>query len=172
MSYRVPKTAKNFNVFVQGEGMAGVATEIELPEVKVKGVSHRAAGMDFPIILDQGLEQLQFKFTLAEFSAAVKGLVGARNGHNTMITFKGSIGDDSAAGATVPVIANIKGLISEGAPSAWKTGEITGDKFAVDCKFYELLVNGKEVYHIDVDNFVRRIDGVDQTASQKADIGF
>jgi P2 family phage contractile tail tube protein len=37
--------------------------------------------------------------------------------------------------------------------------------------YYKLTVGGREVYEIDVENMVRRINGVDQLAGIRSDIG-
>lgn len=172
MAFRIPNTLKAFNLYLEGNNFAGLAAKLKLPEIKTKKEEHRGAGMDMPRSLMQGIEALECEFTLTEFSADVRAKVGIQNGHNTELVFKGSIGDDSGAGATKPVLVTIRGAIMEDTPSEWESGKKTEDSYKVECKFYELKVDGKEVYYIDQDNMIRRIEGTDYLASQRSDIGF
>jgi P2 family phage contractile tail tube protein len=170
MGIQMPKTLKNFNLFVEGEGYAGRVIKGKPPEVKVKKEEHRAGGMDTPLSLDQGLEALECEFTLAEFNAAVRQKVAMRNNHGTQLIFKGAIGDDVTEN-TDPVEITIRGAILEDNVGEFEAGKKTEDSYKVECKSYKLTIKGVVVYDIDIENMKRVINGVDQLASQRANIG-
>ena len=170
-----PYTLKNCNLYIADGAVtnyAGRVSSIKLPEIKVKLESYRAGGMDFELSFDQGLERLECEFTLIEFSAAVRRSVAIHKDHNTVLIFKGSIGNDTAAGATQPAQAYIRGLIHTDSPSEWSPGKKTEDNYKVEVRTYELKINGKEIYFIDHKLMIRRINGVDYLKSQRSDIGF
>lgn len=53
----------------------------------------------------------------------------------------------------------------------WKAGEKAEFKYAVAVSYYKLEVDGREVYEIDPVNGVRAINGVDQLAGMRNDLG-
>ena len=67
----IPQTLTNFNLFVDGKGYVGLATEVNLPKLKRKTEEHRAGGMDGPIKMGLGMEMLEAGFTLTGVSKDV-----------------------------------------------------------------------------------------------------
>ncbi len=72
---------------------------------------------------------------------------------------------------SVPVVATLRGLLKEVDPGDWKAGEKAEFKYAVAVSYYKLEVDGREVYEIDPVNGVRAINGVDQLAGMRNDLG-
>jgi hypothetical protein len=165
----MPKTLKGFNILVDGIGYAGRCSKLKLPELSVKGEEHRGAGMDFARKLDMGMEPMECTFTMTEFSDEIRKLVGKLNGSNTQLTFYGTLNDDESPEST-PVEAKIRCAIHKEAPTEWESGNKTEDEYTCDCKFYQLLVGGEEVYYVDNDNFIRRIGGEDQLQNMRSDL--
>jgi len=171
MAMRIPKTLKNFNCFIEGTGYAGVATEVSLPTIELNADAHRAGGMDMPRKIDLGINEMEAEVTLTEMNADVAGKTCIHNGSNTQMMFRGALNDDEST-AAVPVVAIMRGTVSKYEPSSAKSSEKTEDKFTFSLKFYELKIDGREVFHIDGDNLIRRIDGTDQLESIRSAIGF
>lgn len=69
------------------------------------------------------------------------------------------------------VVATLRGLLKEVDPGDWKAGEKAEFKYAVAVSYYKLEVDGREVYEIDPVNGVRAINGVDQLAGMRNDLG-
>jgi P2 family phage contractile tail tube protein len=84
--------------------------------------------------------------------------------------FRGTLNDDAST-ATRPVVATLRGALQKIEHGSLEAGKVSEEKFTMDVKFYELKVNGREVYYIDNDNMIRRIGGVDQLESQRGDLG-
>ena len=157
------------NLIVDGRGQAGKVTEVTLPKIAQKLEEHRAGGMDAPVEFDMGLEKLEASFTLAEYNAKVLKLFGLTLGNNTPITIRGYSEDE--LGFSQTIVAKMRGRLKDQDPGSWKPGDNAELKGAISCTYYELTINGKTIYEIDVPNMVRKIGGVDQLLRQRLALG-
>lgn len=165
-----PRILKNFNLFIQGRGNAGRADALTLPEISVKMDDHRAGGMDTETEIDMGLEKLSAKFTISDPDPAILALAGNMNSNSARVVARGSYVRDSD-NTRVAVIAEMVGRVKKASLGDWKAGDKSGQEYEMGVNYYKLTVGGREVYEIDVENMVRKIDGVDQLAGIRADIG-
>jgi P2 family phage contractile tail tube protein len=166
----LPKVLKNFTCFVDGIGYAGRVDEITLPKITFKTEEHRAGGMDAPMQIDMGMEKLEASLTFAEYSPELFAMLGLMEGNKTNIVLRGAVqGDDTAV---VPVVITLQGGFKETDMGSWKTGSKGTLKAQIAARYYKLEIGGVEIIEIDVENMVRVISGVDQTAAQRAALGF
>ena len=84
-------------------------------------------------------------------------------------TFRGSF--KTQKGGTVPVVATVRGLLKEVDPGEWKANELAACTYSVAVTYYKLEIEGREMFEIDPVNSVRKINGVDQLAALRADLG-
>lgn len=167
MARQLPKSLKGFTAFVDGRGYAGRLNSGKLPVVKMKTEGFRDGGMDGEEDLEMGQEKMEAELVFAELDRNILGLVGSRN---VPITLRGSIEDE--AGAKLAVIAEMRGLVTEVDAGEWKAGEGKGEvKLALTPGYYRLRIDGQDVYEIDVLNSVRRMNGVDQLAKRRQNLG-
>lgn len=166
----LPRILKNFNLYANGKGLAGVADEVELPEVSVKTDDYRAGGLDSEVEIDMGTDKMTAKFKLADPDPDILTLVGLTRGNSARIIAKGSYVRDSD-GARIAVVAECNGRMKKGGLGQWKAGDKADSDYEMSVNYYKLTVGGREVYEIDVENMIRRIDGVDQLAGIRSDIG-
>ena len=61
----LPRKLKNFNLLLDGESYAGVASEVVLPKLTRKTEEFRGGGMNGPVSADMGLEALNMVSTHA-----------------------------------------------------------------------------------------------------------
>jgi uncharacterized protein len=165
----LPRKLKNMTLFVDGKGQAGKVTEVSLPKIAAKLEEHRAGGMDAPVNYDMGLEALEASFTLAEYNADVLGLFGLTLGNNTAVTIRGYTEDEQGNSQTI--VAQMRGRLKDQDMGSWKPGDNAELKGAVSCVYYSLTVSGRSIYEVDSINMVRKINGVDQLAKQRAALG-
>lgn len=166
---KMPEVLKNFNVFVDGRGYAGVADEVTPPKLTVKTEEHRAGGMDAPVDIDMGMEKMTLEFTLSQYDKDVLKLFGVQNGATVPFTLRGAMSAD--AGLVSPVVINARGMFTEVDGGTWKAGEKTQMKCTVSLRYYKLSIDGDTVIEIDVENMTRIIGGVDQLSLVRAAIG-
>ncbi|WP_019646967.1 phage major tail tube protein [Novispirillum itersonii] len=103
-----PRTLQNFNVFLDGGSLAGVAKEVTLPKLTVKTIDHIAAGMSAPVALPVGsFEALTLSMTVAE--ATKQMLTGI--GTVMPVRFVGALLDGSASLGALEVY--VRGPLTE-----------------------------------------------------------
>ncbi|MFV3366567.1 phage major tail tube protein [Pseudomonas sp. NY15435] len=165
----IPQILTNTNLFVDGVSFAGDVPSLTLPALKVKTQEYRAGGMDAPILLDMGLEAMEAKFTTNGARREAMKFFGLSDQGSFNGTFRGSF--KTQKGGTVPVVATVRGLLKEVDPGEWKSNELAACTYSVAVTYYKLEIEGREMFEIDPVNSVRKINGVDQLAALRADLG-
>lgn len=160
---------RNVNVIVDGRGHAGTAMSCQLPKLTVATDEHRAGGMDAPVEIDMGLEKLECGFTLNSVDADLLASWGLAPGQQVPLTIRGAL--QSEDGTVTPAVAKVRGQIREIDFGDWKPGEKSELKAMVAVRYYELVVGGRQVVEVDVENMIRRVNGVDQLESQRSALG-
>jgi len=144
----------DFDVFIKGKGQIGTAYKVTVPKITQAKESHTSGVGDYEISIGQ-FEKMECSFTIlreellfyeamsdlndveVEFIEAVKAGSEAREGN---YEFKGVLDLDTAE-------AERK-----------KKKEVTGS-IAINRAYHS--VEGKEAYHIDFENGIARVGGVD-----------
>lgn len=165
----LPRQLKNFNCYLDGTSYAGLASEVQLPELSVNTADYRGGGMDAPEAVDMGMEALSATVTLAEYNQQMLKAFGVIDHRAVNLQFRGAIqreGEDA-----VPVIAEMTGRFTAHNPNAWESGSNAPVAGTFRCSYYKLTVDGETIYEIDVENMKRIIGGEDQMASIRGAIG-
>lgn len=168
MARTLPRNIKGYTSFIDGWGMAGITTGGKLPVIKAKVEGYRDGGMDGEDELEFGIEKLESELTFSELNETVMLAV---LGRDKPITLRGSMEGEGPNAVAIPVIAQMRGLVTSVDPGEWgdpKKGEV---KLALTPNYYRLRIGGREIYEIDLLNGVRRIGGVDQLAGRRAALG-
>lgn len=165
----IPQTLTNFNLFVDGKGFAGLATQVTLPKLKVKADTHRAGGMDVGVKLDLGMEEMEGSFTLSGISADALKFFGLADQTAFAGVFRGAFRDQK--GQVVAAIVTFRGALHEVDMGDWKPGEKSENKFTVDLAYYKLEIDGAAMYEIDAVGMKRVINGTDQLEAVRTAIG-
>lgn len=161
----IPRVLKNFNLFINGTGYAGLCDEAEMPDLKIKTENHRGGGMDSDYEIDMGMDAMTVKLTLGEYAESVISAFGSGN----RIQLRGSIVRDSD-GTHTPIICEIQGRQKTLNFGKWKAGDKTqpAHEFTVD--YFRWNQGGSDLIVIDVINMIRLINGVDQLANIRSDL--
>lgn len=165
----MPQVLKNMNLFVDGRGHAGKVDEVTPPKLALKTEEHRAGGMDAPVDLDMGMEKLMLDYTLSEYDKEVLKLFGIKEGAAVQHTLRGAM--EAEDGAVVPVIINVRGMLTEVDMGTWKPGEKSQMKCSMNCRYYKMTIGGEVIHEVDVENMIRIINGTDQLAAHRDALG-
>ncbi len=165
----IPNVLKNFNLFIDGRGYAGIVEELNLPKINLKLEEHRVGGMDTPVQLTQGIDKLESDFTLSEYDPLVIQEFGTMDGAQVPLKFRGGL--DNESGAVTPVEVTLTGSWNDLDFGNWKAGEKAPLKIMLAVRYYKLVIGGQDLIEIDVLTMVRSINGVDQLADMRAAIG-
>lgn len=160
---------KYLNLIVDGRGYAGKIEEYNAPDLVVTTEEFRGGGMDVPIDIDMGLEKLTASFVLTSYDADVLSLWGIKQGTNVQFTVKGSI--ESRDGTTKAVAHNMHGMITSLARGTWGSGGKPSLTVTISLTYYRETHDGRVLNEIDAINMVRVINGKDQLAQHRANIG-
>lgn len=164
----VPKVIKNFNLFVDGLGYAGLIDSVTLPDIELTVEDHRAGGMDSSIPLDMGMEAMEMSFEVAEHSRALFEQFGLQNQGAVALTFRSAMVDDVSV---TPYVINVQGMFTQFSMGEVQNGQKNPLSITIKLRYFRLEQASVEVWEIDVLNMVRRIMGVDQLAGQRAALG-
>ena len=164
----IPKVLKHFNLFIDGKGYAGLVGELSLPRLSLKMDELYSAGMDAPIELDMGMDKLSCDFSLYEYNADVIKQFGLNNGAQVPLTLRGGLDNE---GGVSPVVVTLRGAWQDLDMGSWQAGDKPSLKVTVTLRYYKLNIDGADLIEVDVQNMVRKIDGVDQLEAMRAAIG-
>lgn len=160
---------KNLTAWVDGRGYAGQVQDVNLPKLTQKTTDFQGGGMVADIAITVGLEKLVTDFSLISYDADVLALFGVTEGSNVPLTIRGAL--ESFDGTVTPVVANMRGKITEQDPGTWKPGEVPFLKNTMALNYYKLTHGDKVVHEIDVENMVAIINGVDKLAAFRSALG-
>lgn len=165
---QIPRVLKNFNLFVDGRGLAGIVSKLTLPTLVVQMEEYRGGGMDAPAEIDLGQEKLEASFELFEYQPEVLRLWGLADGAATQFTARGALRRD--AEAAVAMVVNMTGVIKEFDAGDWEAGTKSMASFKCALRYLKIAAGG-DLIEIDVVNMVRKVNGADQLATIRAAIG-
>lgn len=162
---KIPQVLKKFNLIVDGRGQAGVCETVKLPDLAIKTEELMAGGLDVPISVDMGMETLEGGFTMHEWNPDLFRLFGVQDQAAVQLTFRGILKDDTNS---VPVVVKMQGMYKTLNMGEATAGEVPKLEATLPLRFYSLEIGGRELIYIDVPNMVRRINGVDVLAADRA----
>lgn len=165
----IPEILANMNLFVDGVSFQGDVPSLTLPKLTLKMEEHRPGGMDMPIEMDVGMEKMESNFTTTGVRKESLKFYGLADGNAFNGTFRGSF--KGQKGETKAVIVTQRGTLKELDMGDWKPGDKAELKHAVALTYYKLEVAGEVIYEIDPAGMKRVINGVDQLAGQRRDLG-
>lgn len=165
----IPEMLANMNLFVDGISFQGDIPSLTLPKLTLKTEEHRAGGMDMAIEMDMGMEKMEASYTSTGVRKESLKFFGLADGNAFNGTFRGTY--KIQRGETKPVIVTLRGTQKEIDFGDWKPGDKAELKHSVAVTYYKLEVGGETIYEIDPVGMKRVINGVDQLASQRRDLG-
>ena len=165
----LPRTLRNFSLFMDGVGFAGRVTELTLPTISIQTEEYRGGGLDVPVPIDMGMEALTCSFTLAEYDTDLLKMVGLYDQGTLSLTARGALqrGPEDA----VAMICNLTGSITSFDPGSLEAGSLTEATFEMGVRYYKLAIANEDLIEVDVENMTRVIGGTDQLASVRTALG-
>ena len=157
-------------VFVDGKGYAGMASAVEVPKIEVLTREFGAGGMSGNVKIRQARHGLlTASVTFQGFDPDLYTHLGIAEGALVPLTVKGSTQD--ADGNTNAHAIKMRGFISKLDEGEWKDGEEVPLKLDFDLHYYKRERAGVELIEADPINMIFRVNGVDQLAQHRANIG-
>lgn len=166
----LPRLLKLMNVFNGGQSYLGVAQEVELPKLTMKGEDFRTAGMLGEVTANLGLEKLELTHKYAGIVPELFSGFASETIDSELVRFAGSYQrDDTGEISAVEVLMRGRHTELDGGNS--KVGDNTETSIKTALTYYKLTIDGTDKIEIDLINAVFKVDGKDRYAKHRAAIG-
>lgn len=166
----LPFILRNFAIHLDGTPKFGEGESLTIPTLKLKTEEFRGGGMDIPVELDLGMEKLEAKWKMFSIDPQTFTLFGLAPGNLVPITFRGHLAGEN--GATRGVIVNMRALITEINPGEWQTGQKTELDITANPHYLKIRHGENTLIEVDPENGVRAINGVNQLAEMRVNLGY
>lgn len=163
------KKIKAWNAIVDGTAYPGIVSDYKPPNLKMKSASYRASTMLGEVHVDLGVETPTCELTFEGEITAIKEMMGICNAQSTIIRIKASAENDMCGYSTYE--HKLVGRWEEVDMGSWKAGESTKTTYKATLTEFTELVDGKEIYFVNVPKGEMRSGGIDRTAQRRAAIG-
>lgn len=166
---RQPLALRVFNAWIDGVSYLGKVTEVALPDLTLVYEKYKGGGFDAPRAIELGMEEMVMEFTLMEANKNIMKRFGMVPGNQTAVRLKPVYKTDNTE-EEVEIVG--RGYLVDLKNPALKLGEMPSQKAKFSLTYYRYEAEGQLIHEIDVDNFRRVVDGVDQLLSlrRKAEI--
>ncbi|MCH7306600.1 phage major tail tube protein [Acinetobacter sp. NIPH 1852] len=156
----LPRTLKNFNVFVNTHSWAGVAESITIPKITKKTDDYRGAGMIGDVALAMGYEKLESEVTYAGFDIKQYRQLGVCGTSDLPIRYVGIYErQDNCTNQNVEIY--MRGQALELDPGTTKNGDRTEITMTYNHTYYRMEVDGVVEVELDLINGIERFGDSD-----------
>ena len=166
----LPRTLRNFNVFVDTHSWAGVAESVTIPKITKKTEDFRGAGMIGDVALSMGYEKLEGEVVYAGFDIKQYRQLGVCGTSDLPVRFVGMYErQDNCTSQIVEIYT--RGQAIELDPGDSKNGEKTEIKMSYNYTYYRMEVDGVVEVELDFINGTERFGETDVAKSIKELLG-
>lgn len=156
----LPRTLKNFNVFVDTHSWAGVAESVTIPKITKKTDDYRGAGMIGDIALSMGYEKLEGEVVYAGFDVKQYRQLAVCGTSDLPVRFVGLYErQDNCTTQNIEIY--MRGQALELDPGESKNGERTEITMTYNYTYFRMEVDGVVQVELDFINGIERFGDTD-----------
>ena len=162
----------NANVYMDGASLLGRAEEITLPQIKHTMSEHKALGLVGKAEFWSGIDKLEAKFKWASLYQEV--MLKAADPYTAVsVQVRASLETYTGQGRTAqsPVVVHITGTFKDFPTGTFKQHDNAEFETNMSVLYLKQVIDGREVFEIDVLENIYKVDGVDLLATYKDNIG-
>ncbi|MEQ1672306.1 MAG: phage major tail tube protein [Hyphomicrobium sp.] len=160
----------DFTLFLKADGKFSMIEKLELPELKWKTEEFNGGGFMGTREIALILEKLEMKFSSNSYDRGLLGVALQAPGGQSQWKVMGSM--IVPGEAEKPFKALVTGALMEVKRGELQPGKKSDTDFVVkDITYYQEVQDGRELYEIDLMNQVLRVEGVDQMAARRRNLG-
>ena len=162
----------NANIYIDGIGLLGRAEEIEVAQPRHKMVEHKALGMAGTAEFWAGVDKLEAKIKWASLYSEVLNLADSPfTSHSFQV--RGSLDQYTSQGRTgqLPVVYLMTGVFRDPGSFTFKRHENVDTTSTVTVYHSELYVGRSQIHLYDVLANIYVVNGVDQLAQLRSNVG-
>lgn len=165
----IPDRITAFSVSVDGRALSGRVRDVKPPDLNLTTQDYRPAGFDAPVEVDVGMDKLMLEWQQQGPDRETIALFGVRENGGIQVEILGSV--QRPDGTEAPLSIEATGVVRGITDGTWTPGEKTPLRIRMNLSYYRRTQDGEEVAEIDIPGGVRRINGTDQLAERRANIG-
>lgn len=162
----------NANVYIDGVNMLGRASEVDAPEIMAKMSEYKALGLIGSFELPSGFDKMEMRIKWNAFyqDVAIK-FINPFKKVSVMVRASLEVweGGDLVSQKPVIIYATCQ---SKGFPlGKYKQQDNVEMESKLSCTHAKMEIDGVEVLELDIMNNIFKVNGVDQMAEYRANIG-
>jgi uncharacterized protein len=162
----------NANIYMDGTGLLGRAEEIEVAQPRHRMVDHKALGMAGTAEFWAGVEKLEAKIKWASlYPEALTAAASPFASHSFQV--RGSLEQYTSQGrsAELPVVYLMTAIFKDAGAFRFRQHENVDSSSSLTVYHSELYVAGSQIHLYDVLANIYMVNGVDQLAIFRANLG-
>jgi uncharacterized protein len=135
---------RNCALWIDRNSQIGQASEVQLPDLKIKSESLRNAGMIRGTKINLGREEMTTKIKSTALDPVVLGLFGLVIGQKTPLLVTGALVDED--GTVHSAVATLEGKLFEAKIDAWKPGDKKNEnEWTFETDYFKLEIDDRLV---------------------------
>lgn len=161
---------KDMNLYGDGDSWKGQIAECTIPKLALKMEEMRNGGMLGPVMIDQGLDKIEFEFKAGGLLLDPLEQFGATVVDAAQLRFAGAYQNQQSGTVNyVEVVA--RGRYSEVDFGSQKPGDDTETTYKMACSYYKLVRDNTVLLEIDLIAGIFIVYGVDRYAEIREALG-
>lgn len=162
----------NANIYLDGVSFMGRAEEITLPEIQPKMVDHKGLGMVGESELPAGLQKMSCKIKWnAIYPDVMKKTHNVFQSLRIMVRTSIETYEDSSRVAQTPCVIYLTAIPKKAGGLVFKVQDNVEREDEFNVTAYKMEIDGEEIVDVDVLANIWRVNGVDQLATYRANLG-
>ena len=172
MSLKVNKVT-NANIYMDGgQGLLGKAEEVTCPDVQPKMVDHKALGMIGETELPAGLQKMSAKIKWnAIYPDVMKKTHNVYQSLRLQVRTSVETYEGNTRTAQVPAVIYMTATPKKAGGLVFKAMDNVEREDEFNVTAYKLEIDGEEIVYVDVMANIWRVNGVDQLATYRQNLG-
>lgn len=162
----------NANIYLDGLGLLGRADEIQIAQPRHKMVEHKALGMAGTAEFWAGVDKLEARIKWASlYQEALSAVSSPFTSHSFQV--RGSLEQYTSQGrsAELPVVYLMTGIFKDAGGLLFRQHENVETTSTIAVYHSELYVSGTQIHLYDVMANIYVVNGVDQLAAFRTNLG-
>lgn len=162
----------NANIYIEGNCLLGRAEEIKLPDINMAMDEHKALGMMAKIELPNGFEKLEGEIKLNSFYPEVWAKVNNPFGMVQMQCRSSLETWDSTGRAQQRALVTFMSVLFKKNPmGTFKQNDKAEFQSGYTCYYVKQVLDGVDMVELDVMANIFKVNGIDQLALYRTNIG-
>jgi Bacteriophage tail tube protein len=162
----------NANIYIDGVGLLGRASEVDIPQPKQKMIDYKGLGMVGTAELWSGVDKLEARIKWTSFDAETLTMAASPfQTHSFQV--RGSLDQYTSQGrsAELPVVYLMTGIFKDAGTASFKQQSMVETTSTISVYHCELYVSGTQIYLYDVFANMYVVGGVDQLSTFTTNLG-